>query len=92
MAEEALVVFFGLLPFCLPHQSLRQRLSEPELTRGSGSPHHWHPIIPAMAAGVTDRVWTTVELLGYRVPVTVLDTLAAIEHLFPDPDSLRYLN
>jgi len=38
----------------------------------------------AMAAGITDHVWTTAELLGCRVPAPFLDTLQAIKHLFPD--------
>jgi len=36
-----------------------------------------------MAAGLTDHVWTTEELLAYRVPVEFLDQLRTIEHLFP---------
>ena len=52
----------------LPHDSLSQRLSKPQPTRGSGSPKRWQPITPALAAGITDHVWTMEELLGYRVP------------------------
>src|SRR5437773_1508535 len=28
----------------------------------------WHPQIPAMAAGLTDQVWTLREVLMFRVP------------------------
>jgi IS1 family transposase len=77
---------------CLPHHSLRQRLPAPEPTRGSGAPRQWRPVTPAMAAGMTDRVWTTAELLGYRIPATVLDKLADLEHVFPDPDSVHHVN
>lgn len=59
----------------LPHGSLRQELYPPELTRGTGSERCWHAITPAMAAGITDHVWTTTELLSYRVPASFLDTL-----------------
>jgi hypothetical protein len=45
-----------------------------------------------MAAGLTDRVWTTAEWLGDRIPATVLDNLADLEHVFPDPDSIHHVN
>jgi hypothetical protein len=46
--------------FCTPHQSLR-------LADVEGSQHRMLRT-PAMAAGITDRVWTVGELLAYRVP------------------------
>jgi IS1 family transposase len=67
----------------LPHRSLRQRLPVPEPTRGTGAPRRWRPATPAMAAGITDHVWTTTELLSYRVPAHFLDQLAQVERLFP---------
>jgi hypothetical protein len=67
----------------LPHKSLREQLPTLEPTRGAGSPRTWRPVTPAMAAGLTDHVWTTDELLAYRVPVEFLDPLRTIEHLFP---------
>jgi hypothetical protein len=67
----------------LPHKSVRERLPTPEPTRGAGSLRTWRPVTPAMAAGLTDPVWTTGELLAYRVPVEFLDQLRTIEHLFP---------
>jgi hypothetical protein len=54
--------------FCLPHTSLRQPLPSPVLTNGTGSAKRWRPCTPAMAAGLTDRVWTLREVLLYRVP------------------------
>ena len=36
-----------------------------------------------MAARLTDHVWTTTELLSYRVPPHFLDTLPALERLYP---------
>jgi hypothetical protein len=54
--------------FCLPHASLRQPLSPPEPTNGPGSAKTWRPQTPAMAAGLTDHVWTLREVLLYRVP------------------------
>jgi hypothetical protein len=54
--------------FVLPHASLRQVLAEPVPTPGSGSAKLWRPRTPAMAAGVTDHVWSLREVLLFRVP------------------------
>ena len=54
--------------FCLPHASLRQVLPQPEPTNGMGSARQWRPCTPAMAAGLTNRVWTLREVLMFRVP------------------------
>ena len=77
---------------CLPPISLREELPIREPTRGSGSPRKWRPVTPAMAAGITDHVWTTAELLGYRVPAPFLNTLDAIKHLFPALDDTHHVN
>jgi hypothetical protein len=52
----------------LPHASLRQALAEPIATHGSGSAKVWQQQSPAMAAGLTDHVWTLQEVLMFRVP------------------------
>jgi hypothetical protein len=44
--------------FVLPHASLRQPLAEPVATKGHGSAKQWWPCTPAMAAGLTDHVWS----------------------------------
>src|SRR5499425_2946920 len=54
--------------FVVPHASLRQRLLLPEATSGSGSAKVWRPCTPAMAAGLTNHVWSLKEVLCYRVP------------------------
>ena len=54
--------------FCLPHASLRVPLSQPLPTTGTGSATQWRPCTPAMAAGLTERVWTLREVLLFRVP------------------------
>jgi hypothetical protein len=54
--------------FVLPHASLRQLLLIPEPIRRTGSAKVWRPCTPAMAAGLTDHVWTLREVLLYRVP------------------------
>jgi IS1 family transposase len=54
--------------FVLPHASLRQALAVPMATNGKGSARGWRPCTPAMAAGLTDHVWSLKEVLLYRVP------------------------
>src|SRR5216683_6027939 len=54
--------------FCLPHASVRLPLPQPEPTHGSGSAKRWRPCTPAMAAGLTDHVWSLREVLLFRVP------------------------
>ena len=48
--------------FVRPHQALRIALPQPTLGR------KWQRRTPAMAAGLTDHIWTLEELLSYRVP------------------------
>jgi IS1 family transposase len=54
--------------FCLPPASLRDPLAEPAPTNGTGSAKQWRPCTPALAAGLTDQVWTLRDVLLYRVP------------------------
>jgi len=54
--------------FCLPHLSLRILLPEPIPTKGDGSPKLWQARTPAMAASITDHIWTVQELLLFPVP------------------------
>ena len=61
-------VFHGYDNFCLPHASVRQPLPQPASTHGTGSTTQWRPCTPAMAAGLTDHVWTLREVLLCRVP------------------------
>jgi IS1 family transposase len=66
--RQQLAVFHCYDNFCLPHVSLRQALPLPEPTNGTGSAKTWRPCTPAMAAGLTDHVWTLREVLMFRVP------------------------
>jgi hypothetical protein len=44
-------------------------LACPLPTKGDkGSYKKWKSVTPAMAAGLTDHVWTMDELLSFRVP------------------------
>src|SRR5262245_41895029 len=66
--RQQLALFQTYHNFCLPHTSLRQPLPQPLPTNGTGSAKHWRSCTPAMAAGLTDHVWTLREILLYRVP------------------------
>jgi hypothetical protein len=48
--------------FVRPHLCLRVALPQPINGR------KWQQRTPAMAAGLTDHMWTLAELLSYRVP------------------------
>ena len=80
--EKQLWLSMAYYHFVLPHHSLRQSLEIPEPTRGSGSLKKWRPVTPAMASGITEHVWTTEEMLSYRVPAQFLDQLSTIKPLF----------
>src|SRR2546425_7577156 len=66
--QQQLALYHVYSNFCLPHASLRQALLQPEPTHGTGSAKRWQPRTPAMAAGLTDHVWTRREVLLFRVP------------------------
>jgi IS1 family transposase len=66
--RQQLALYHVYYNFVLPHASLRQPLAEPVRTYGTGSAKRWRPCTPAMAAGLTDHVWTLKEVLLYRVP------------------------
>ena len=66
--RQQLAVYHGYYNFCLPHASLRHPLPQPAPTHGHGSVKRWQPRTPAMAAGLTDHVWTLRDVLLFRVP------------------------
>jgi IS1 family transposase len=66
--RQQLAVYHVYYNFCLPHASLRVPLPQPLPTNGTGSAKTWRPRTPAMAAGLTDRVWSLREVLLFRVP------------------------
>src|SRR5215211_5080247 len=59
--RHQLVLFQAYHNLCLPHASLRVPLAAPVPTNGTGSATQWQPRTPAMAAGLTDHVWTLRE-------------------------------
>ena len=66
--RQQLVLYHVYDNFCLPHASVRMPLAVPLPTHGTGSATQWQPRTPAMAAGLTDHVWTRREVLLFRVP------------------------
>jgi IS1 family transposase len=66
--QDQLALFHVYHNFVLPHASLRQPLLVPEVRNGRGAAKVWRPCTPAMAAGLTDHVWSLTEVLFYRVP------------------------
>jgi IS1 family transposase len=66
--RQQVALFQAYHNFCLPHNSLRQACAHPEPTNGTGSAKQWRPCTPAMAAGLTDRVWSLRDVLMFRVP------------------------
>jgi len=88
--EKQLWVSLAYYHLVLPHKRLQEPLPTPEPTRGVDSLRKWRPVTPAMAAGLTDHVWTTNEWLSYRVSAAFLDQLRESEHLFPSWDESHH--
>jgi len=65
---DQLVLFQTYHNFVLSHASLRQPLPVAEAPHGRGAAPRWQLCTPAMAAGLTDHVWSLKEVLLYRVP------------------------
>jgi IS1 family transposase len=66
--RQQLAVYHVYHNFVLPHASLRQPLPMPEAPNGTGAAKQWRLQTPAMAAGLTDRVWSLRDVLMFRVP------------------------
>ena len=90
-----------------PHGLVRTPVFMPVGTAGAMKGMHWREVRDAGAdivlgntyhlmrrpgAGPTDHVWTTAELLGYCLPVAVMDSWATREHLLPALDTLHQGN
>jgi hypothetical protein len=66
--QHHLVLFHVYDNFVLPHTSLRQPLLALEATNRRGSARVWQPWTPAMAAGLTDHIWTLREAVRKLMP------------------------
>ena len=73
--ERQLHLSLGYYHFCWAHAGLRQKITPPLPTKGSGSPKKWQQVTPTMAIGVTDHPWTLEELLTFRVPPPINSTV-----------------
>jgi hypothetical protein len=65
--RQQLTLFHVYHNFVLTHTSLRLPLPEHEAISETGVLKRWQPRTPAMAAGVTDHIWSLREVLFYRV-------------------------
>jgi len=61
--HQAMYLVGTVYNFCAAHKSLRKVLYLPHNNR------RWIPRTPAIAAGITDHIWTIQELLSYQVPL-----------------------
>ncbi len=61
--HQAMYLVGTVYNFCAPHKSLRLAMYL------SNNRIHWVPRTPAIAAGITDHIWTVQELLSYQVPL-----------------------
>jgi len=67
--EYQLTLAFAYYHFVIPHRGLRRRLPQPIPTKGPNATYKkWKQVTPAMAAGLTDHIWTMDELLSFRPP------------------------
>jgi hypothetical protein len=64
--RQQLALFHTYHNFVLPHADVRVPL--PDGPEGTAAVKRWQQRTPAMAAGVTNRVWSLREVLLYRVP------------------------
>ena len=60
--ERQIALEDAIYNFVRPHSALRVKLSHP-----AAHGRKWDPRTPAMAAGITDHIWSLQELLSYRV-------------------------
>jgi hypothetical protein len=66
--RQQLALFHIYHNFVLPHTSLRLPLPECEMISETGSIKRWRQQTPAMAARLTDHIWSLREVLLFRVP------------------------
>jgi hypothetical protein len=65
--RQQLALFQTYHNFVLPYASLRLPLPELDPISETGSIKRWQPRTPAMAAGLTNHVWSLRDVLMYRV-------------------------
>jgi IS1 family transposase len=66
--RQQLAIFHAYHNFVWPHASLRLPLPEFETISKTGALKRWQLRTPAMAAGLTNRLWSLRDVLMFRVP------------------------
>ena len=66
--SEHLFWWLAYYHFCRYHESLRIKLDLPEQLRGKQRPRQYRKTTPAIAAGITNKRWSVMELISYPLP------------------------
>jgi hypothetical protein len=62
------VLVLAYYHFSRYHESLRVRLEEPIARKGKQRAKEYRKMTPAVAAGLTSRHWSVMELISYPLP------------------------
>jgi hypothetical protein len=65
---EHLYWWLAYYHFVREHESLRVKLETPQARKGKQRARKYKGKTPAMAAGVTERRWSVMELISYPLP------------------------
>jgi hypothetical protein len=65
---EHLYWWLAYYHFVREHESLRVKLETPQTRKGKQRARKYKGRTPAMAAGVTERRWSVMELISYPCP------------------------
>lgn len=66
--EDHLYWWLAYYHFARYHESLRVRLPEPMLRKGKQRPRLYKKMTPAIAAGITSKHWSVLELISFPLP------------------------
>ena len=66
--SEHLFWWLAYYHFCRYHESLRIKLDQPVQRKGKQHPRQYRKATPAIAAGLTNRRWSVMELISYPLP------------------------
>ena len=66
--NEHLFWWLAYYHFVRLHESLKVKLEKPMARKGKQSPLRYRQMTPALAAGLTTRRWTCLELISYPLP------------------------
>lgn len=66
--SEHLYWWLAYYHFSRYHESLRMRMEEPIARKGKQRAKEYRKVTPAVAAGLTDRRWSVMELISYPLP------------------------